>query len=82
MRCTVIDRSLLTIVLSKLMWNSEYDVTRSIVLTAKTTQHYKAKEAATRSPDSEQLTKYTYIIMDLCILSLITDVFMIGLLIY
>ena len=82
MRCTVIDRSLLTIVLSKLMWNSEYDVTRSIVLTAKTTQHYKDKEAATRSPDSEQLTKYTYIIMDLCILSLITDVFMIGLLIY
>ena len=82
MRCTVIERSLLTIVLSKLMWNSEYDVTRSIVLTAKTTQHYKDKEAATRSPDSEQLTKYTYIIMDLCILSLITDVFMIGLLIY
>ena len=82
MRCAVIERSLLTIVLSKLMWNSEYDVTRSIVLTAKTTQHYKDKEAATRSPDSEQLTKYTYIIMDLCILSLITDVFMIGLLIY
>ena len=82
MRCTIIDRSLLTIVLSKLMWNSEYDVTRSIVLTAKTTQHYKDKEAATRSPDSEQLTKYTYIIMDLCILSLMTDVFIIGLLIY
>ena len=82
MRCTVIERSLLTIVLSKLMWNLKYDVTRSIVLTAKTTQHYKDKEAATRSPDSEQLTKYTYIIMDLCILSLITDVFMIGLLIY
>ena len=82
MRCTIIDRSLLTIVLSKLMWNSEYDVTRSIVLTAKTTQHYKDKEAATRSPDSEQLTKYTYIIMDLCILSLITDVFIIGLLMY
>ena len=82
MRCTIIDRSLLTIVLSKLMWNSEYDVTRSIVLTAKTTQHYKDKEAATRSPDSEQLTKYTYIIMDLCILSLVTDVFIIGVLIY
>ena len=82
MRCTVIERSPLTIVLSKLIWNSEYDVTRSIVLTAKTTQHYKDKEAATRSPDSEQLTKYTYIIMDLCILSLVTDVFITGVLIY
>ena len=82
MRCTIIDRSLLTIVLSKLMWNSEYDVTRSIVLTAKTTQHSKDKEAATRSSDSEQLTKYTYIIMDLCILSLVTDVFITGVLIY
>ena len=82
MRCTVIERSLLTIVLSKLMWNLEYDVTRSIVLTTKTPQHSKDKEAAIQSPDSEQLTKYTYIIMDLCILSLITDVFMIGLLIY
>ena len=82
MRCTVIERSPLTIVLSKLMWNLQYDVTRSIVLTAKTTQHSKDKEAATRSPDSEQLTKYTYTIMNLCVLSLITDVFIIGVFIY
>ena len=84
MRCTVIERSPLTIVLSKLMWNSEYYVTHSIVLAAKTTQHSKDKEAATRSPDSEQLTKDTYIIviMDLCIPSLIADVFIIEVLIY
>ena len=82
MRCTVIERSPLTIVLSELMWNLQYDVTRSIVLTTKTTQHSKDKEAATRSQDSEQLTKYTYTIMNLCVLSLITDVFIIGLFIY